>query len=305
MSKKKSIIFMAVSKGAASTEPTEVKRYYGVAPIFVVGVNPNKAELGKFYGREITEDPIYVGTTKIGPQDNQAEVPQIRLDFMVKTDAEKCGIELLSKVTIYVAKAFKYNKDGSKVKVIDKYGRTAWATIEEAKAKTVPQYKSGPAHLDADYRPCYIGEDELTEFIINYLNIPSVERYNNDTKSFVMSSTPEESEARLDKVESYFSGDISELKEIIALQPNNKVKVMFGVKTTEENKQYQTVFTHMFLKNHVSDYTRLFKEVKQSQDNGAYGSVTFFEGLLKEYTIEPTPVSAPTEAAAPVSTPWG
>lgn len=296
---------MAMSKGTQSNEPTEVKRYQGVASVFVIGVNPTKAELSKLYGREITEDPIYVSTTKIGPQDNQVEVPQIRFDFMVKTDADKCnGIDLTTKVAIYVAKAYKYNKDGSKVKVIDKYGRTAWATPEEVKNKTIPQYKNGPAHLDVDFRPLYIGEDELTEFIISYLNIPSVEKYNSDTKTFVMSDTPEESEARLDKVDNYFSGDISEIKEIIAMQPNNKVKVMFGIKTTEENKQYQAAFTHMFLRNHISDYSRLFKEIKQSQDNGAYVNVSFYEGLLKEYSVEPTPMVAPASTATP-ATPWG
>lgn len=304
MKEKKSVVLMAVSKGVASTEPSEAKRYYGVAPVFILGVNPTKAELSKIYGREITDDPIYVGNTKVGPQDNQVEVPQIRLDFIVKTDDTKCGIEMINKITIYVAKAFKYNKDGSKVKVIDKYGRTAWPTIEEVKTHAIPQYSSGPAKIDADYRPCYIGEDDLTELIINYLNIPGVERYNAETKSYVPSTNPEESEARLDKIDDYFTGDVSELKEIINLQPNNKVKVMFGIKTTEENKQYETTYTHMFLKNHISDYSRLYKEIEQSQASGAFKNVTFLPGNLKEFVVESSTFTPPTATEAP-KTPWG
>ena len=37
--------FMAFSSGRESTEGGEIKKYIGVAPVFVLAVNPNKAEL--------------------------------------------------------------------------------------------------------------------------------------------------------------------------------------------------------------------------------------------------------------------
>ena len=45
--------FMAVAAGRESTEGSAVKRYIGVAPVFVLTVNPSKEELEKIYGVEI------------------------------------------------------------------------------------------------------------------------------------------------------------------------------------------------------------------------------------------------------------
>ncbi|MDQ9822852.1 hypothetical protein RFZ44_05690, partial [Acinetobacter sp. 163] len=74
------------------------------------------------------------------------------------------------------------------------------------------------------------GEEELTKFIKAYLNIPNVMKYVNNT--WVMVDNPEDCEARLEHIEDYFKGNFKELREVIALQPNNRVKVLFGVKTT-------------------------------------------------------------------------
>lgn len=57
-----------------------------------------------------------------------------------------------------------------------------------------------------------------------------------------------DAEARLDKIENYFKGDYSELREAISLQPKNRVKGLFGVRTTEDGKQYQAVYVQKFLK---------------------------------------------------------
>ena len=189
-------------------------------------------------------------------------------------------------------KEYRFNKDKTKVQVIDKYGRTAWVTIEQAKAKEIPVYTNGPANLDADYRPCFVGEEELTNFIKAYLNIPNVMKYVD--KKWVMVDNPEDCVARLDNIEKYFSGDYSELREVISLQPNNKVKLLFGVKTNDEGKQYQAVFTQMFLKNGVTDYSRLAKELEDRKAAGAYPTTEFFVGDLKEYTMETTDFSSPT-----------
>ena len=41
---------MAVSTGAKSTEGATIKRFKGVASVYVRGVSPDKATLVKFYG---------------------------------------------------------------------------------------------------------------------------------------------------------------------------------------------------------------------------------------------------------------
>ena len=306
--KKTNFAFMAFSKGTESTEGSVVKRYQGVGSVFVLAVNPNKAELEKLYNTQLENDPEYLGEVEVG--EDKHKVQNVRLDFIVKTDPEKCGgIEFITKVTFFIRKEYRYNRDNTKVQVIDKYGRTAWVTVEQAKAHEIPMYKNGPANLDKDYRPCFYGEEELTNFLKAYLNIPNVMKYVNNT--WVMVDKPEDCEARLESISEYFKGNFKELRDAISLQPNNKVKVLFGVRTTDDNKQYQAVYTQMFLKNNITDYSKLDADLQDRKAAGAYPTTEFVVGDLREYNVEATnfsnaPASGdmpfpPTEAGG---TPW-
>ena len=60
--------FMAFSKGTVSTEGNVVKRYVGVAPVFVLAVNPDKAELEKLYNTQLENDPEYLGEVEVGEE---------------------------------------------------------------------------------------------------------------------------------------------------------------------------------------------------------------------------------------------
>ena len=304
---------MAFGQGQVSSEGGSIKRYIGVASVFVLGVNPLKEELEKFYGRTLENAPEYVGEVEIGGN----KVPQVRLDFIVKADPEKYldatnqPLNFVSKVSLFIRKAYRYNKDNTKVQVIDKYGRTAWVTVEQAKAHEVPVYSNGPANIDKNYRPAYVGEEELIKFLIAYLNIPSCQRYVDG--KWVMNDADKlsDSEASLEHIEDYFKGDFSELKTIIGYQPNNKLKVLFGVRNTDDNKQYQTVYTRMFLKNGVTDYSKLDKDVKETQNSGALSTSEFDCTELHEYVVESTNFGeggvgdAPFPPPAGGNTPWG
>ena len=280
---------MAFGKGTTSSEGTSIKRYVGVASVFVLGVNPLKEELEKFYGRTIENAPEYIGEAEVG----DTKVPQVRLDFIVKADPDKylddadAPINFVNKVSIFLRKAYRYNKDQTKVQVIDKYGRTAWVTIEQAKAKEIPVYSNGPANIDKNYRPAYIGEEELIKFLIAFLNIPSCQKYIDGKWVMNDAGVLADSEASLDHIEDYFKGDVSELKTILSYQPNNKVKVLFGVKE-DDGKQYQTAYSRNFLKNGTNDYSRLDKEVKEVQNSGALANVVFDFTDLHEYVVEST-----------------
>ena len=285
---------MAFGQGQISTEGSGVKRYIGVASVFVSGVNPLKEELEKLYGRTLDNAPEYVGETDI----NGTKVPQVRIDFIVKADPDKYldannqPLNFVSKVSLFLRKAYRYNKDNTKVQVIDKYGRTAWVTIEQAKAHEIPIYSNGPANIDKDYRPAYVGEEELIKFLIAYLNIPSCQRYIDGKWVLNDADKLSDSEAQLEHIEDYFKGDFSELKTIIGYQPNNKIKVLFGIRTTDDNKQYQTVYTRMFLKNAVSDYSKLDQDVAQTKESGALTSSEFDCTELHEYVVESTSFSS-------------
>ena len=286
--KKVDFTFMAFSKGMESKESNKIARYIGVGSVFVLTVNPNKAELEKLYNTQLENDPEYLSEIEVG--EDKHKVQNVRLDFIVKTDADRCsGIEFTTKVAFFIRKEYRYNRDQTKVQVIDKYGRTAWVTIEQAKAHEIPVYKNGPANIDKDYRPAYHGEEELTKFIKAYLNIPNVMKYVNNT--WVMVDNPEDCEARLEHIENYFKGDFKELRDVIALQPNNKVKVLFGVRTTDDNKQYQAVYNQMFLRNITTDYSKLDADLQERKAAGAYPTTEFTVGELKEYNVEATDFS--------------
>lgn len=303
---------MAIAQGSESKEFVR-KLYIGVAPVYVVAVNPNKEMLSKFYDTNIEEEPEYISESTVGIGDDETKVPQVRIDFLTMTNPEKSnGIEMKSKITFFLKKAVRYNRDKSKVQVVDKYGMFAWPSIEEAKNNQIPQYSNGPATLDKDYRPAYVGEEELTNFIKQYLNIPnpSYGYIDKNTGERVVRVLPnlDDALARLDNIDSYFKGDFKELESVLKLQPKNMVKTMFGVRTTDDNKEYQAVYTQMFLKNSITDYSRLDKDLKSRKDAGAYPTTEFSIEPLHEYKVEATdfskPVDTPFESPSEVKGPW-
>ena len=284
----KNFSFMAFGKAQVSKEATEIKRYTGVGSVFVVGVNPSKAELEKLYDRELDKDPEYL-TEKDG-------VTSARIDFIIKTDpTAKCsnGIELLTKFSMFIRNEYRFNKDKTKVQVIDKYGRTAWVTKEQAKNHEIPVYKNGPANIDKDYRPAYVGEEDITNFLKLFLGISNVEKWVKNEATgrrevVGLVDNPQDCECRLENIEDYFKGKFNEIKDAINLMPNNKIKVLFGVRTTDEGKQYQDVYTRKFLSNTVSVYDKLAEDVQTNKDNGAYPNTEFVVADLQEYIVQAT-----------------
>lgn len=306
----KNFSFMAFASGSESTEGGSIKRYVGVAPVYVLAANPNKAEMEKLLNITMDNAPEYVSETE---KADGSKVPSVRITFIVLPDAAKVGMEVSPiSVSMFLRKEHRMNKDNTKIQVIDKYGRTAWPTLEEAKAHATTLTKADgstyEAKIDKDYRPAYVGEAELVEFLKCYLNIPNINVYNSKTGEWSENPKKNECEAMLECIDSYFKGDFTELQNILKLQPNNKVKMLFGVRTTDDNKQYQAVYTQKFMKNNVTDYSKLDKEIQDRKDAG-YLTDTHYEVCdFKEYVVESTDLSStaamPFPAADAGSTPW-
>ena len=119
MGNKLNYSFMAFASGKVSTEVAEVKRYIGVAPVYVKAVNPTKKQLEAIYNTTIENEPSYLS-------EDENKVKQARIDFVVVTDAEKCGIEMTTEVTFFIKNDVRYNRDKTKIQVINKYGETTW-----------------------------------------------------------------------------------------------------------------------------------------------------------------------------------
>lgn len=303
---------MAFSKGNESTEGIQFTRWIGMASVFVKGLNPTKSELESFYGREFEKDPVY--TKEV--ERNGVMVPQIALDFMVVADPEKHKtkdgnpIDFKSRVTIYLVRNYRTNRDGNKYLIIDKYGRTAWATKDEIDNGQIPMYANGPARIDAGYHVAYEGEEDLINFLRAYLNITPCDKYVDKKWVMLEPDKLSDCESSLEHIEDYFKGDIRELKEILGYQPNNKVKVCFGIRTVNDGgpnqgKQYQTAYSKSFLKNNASNYSKLDEEIQAAKARGSYSDTEFDTRELHPYDVVSSDLSTTEKKEQPkTQSPW-
>lgn len=271
-----------ITKGQETKEFVQ-KLYTGVGVCKVLAINPDNATLKKYH-QYVNEDeePNYLGKTTIQVNGADKEVNQMRVTFLIATVPEKNnGIELTTQLSFFLNEQYRVGSQSGKLQVIDKYGRTAWVTKEDFDKKAIPMYKNGPANIDKDYRPCYIGEAELTAFIKTYLGIPNVEKWENH-KVVGLIDNPETAECRLDNIANYFKGDISEIKEVPTYQPNNTVRVLFGVKTTD-NGLRQVTYSNMVLSINNKNYDRLKAEIDNRKSNGGLSTTEFEYTDLHEY----------------------
>ena len=291
MNNKKNFLFMAFSKGQVSTEAAEVKKYVGVGSVSVLAVNPTKAQIKELMGYEPQEEPVYVGEQEIDGK----KVNYARVDFIVKVDNDKHGIDYVGRMTYFIRNQYRKGSQSGKYMVLDNYNNSAWATEETIKSNGQVVYSNGPAKLIGKYRPAYVGEYELTNFIRHYLVIGSggdtngynyvngtwVEKTGDELKDCECSFTPEE-------IQAMFKGDFSAVKNAIALQPTNKLKVLFGVRTTDDGKEYQDIYTNCVLRNNATSVSKLQEAVEEAKNNGGLSNRYYEFGELKEYKVTAT-----------------
>lgn len=280
--------FLAIGKTQESTETQKFKKYVGVGSSFVVAVNPTKKELDAIMGYESANEPEYLVDTDRGKE--------ARITFVVKTDPNVCnGIEMANRIMFTLRNAPAYNQDETKVQVIDKYGNVTWTDVETAKAGSKILTKNGnPAKIADSYRMACVGEADLIGFLKAYLCVGDAFNYING--SWVLKDNAEDYLFGLEHIKDYFTGDFSEIKEAIALQPNNKVKLLYGVRTTDEGRQFQTVATRngMVLHNSAGSnaLARLEKELANAKEAGSYSSTEFKVQELAEYNVKATDLSS-------------
>lgn len=295
---------MAIARGNESKEAQEFKRYTGVAPVFIKAINPNKKEYEVLFNTTLDEAPNYLGTVE--DQDGNS-FKSARIQLVFQPDTEKIGFEMpLITMALFLQDRPKVGATSGKTQVIDKYGRTAWATDEELAAHAIPVYKNGPADIDKDYRPAYVGEEELMEFVKAYLCIPNVTTWDAENRKMIPNTKvkPEECECRFDNLDKVFKGDFSEIKDALGFQPTNKVKVLLGVRTdVETGKLYQAVYTRKFLRNASNNYSSLDKEVqemiKNAAENGRTLNTEYDVAPVHEYAVAATTFQPTSETAAP------
>lgn len=294
---------MAIAKGTTSKEAQEFKKYIGITPVTIKAINPSKQKYEELFNTTLEESPVYFGTM----EDNDGNTVQnARVQIIFQPDNEKIGFEMpYITMNIFLQNRPRVGANSGKTQVVDEYGRFAWVSPEELTTHSIPMYKNGPANISKNYRPAYVGEEDLMEFIKEFLCIPSIDIWDSFQKKMVLNTKikPEECECRFDNFDKVFKGDFSEILEALAFQPLNKIKILLGVRTDKNNgRLYQTVYTRRFLRNASIAYSVFDKEIKSNIENAAAnGRIldTEYEAVpVHEYSVTPT-VFTPTEAPAP------
>ena len=293
-----------------------IKRFVGVGTVKVLAFNPTMEEWNKITGGNLQKEPEYTSVSADG-------IKQARITLLVQPDPAKTmdGSNPVIPINFFLKKLPIKGTNSGKYQIIDIYGRTAWATEDDIKEKKIPVYSNGPADIDADYRRIVSGEGPITDFAKALLVIPAYRYKDRKTGAIITNPNPSECEARLNNILAVFEGDFSEIKKIIMeYQPNNMVKVLFGVKTTPEGKEYQDVFMDCFLSANNPSNLAFAKKLAELQrggihtyDNTYFGDYnpdgTLITNDLRERVVTPTEFTekeggeAPAPAVAPVAAP--
>ena len=265
------------------------KLYTGIGLIKAKTVCPDKNEITELTGREPQYDISYCSTIDVDGK----SVKFTRVTFFVDVfnkEVKNC------RLTFKLTRVPMISKSG-KIKVIDKYGRTAWVTNDELKAHKIPVFSNGKlARISPDYRPLFKGEENLELFIRALLNLKDADVWDDTTKTFVMREGDDlaKAEGLLEFPDKLFNNDFSELRNIVKLATANTVKALFGVKTGTDGRQYQDIFVDKFVKtvrsekNTYSDFETALNEAKSI---GKYPQSEFQVCPFIEYTVEATDFS--------------
>ena len=279
---------MGFGKITESTDVAGFKKYIGVGNFKVLAVNPNAAELSTIYNTSIDKEPEYLGTSEVSVAGQTKTFKQIRLDFFVQTVEDKNdGIKMIDKVSFFLVDCPQYNRDGSKVRVLNKYGENAWISKDLVAKGEVDQNMRW--YNTEGMKTALIGEVEVLEFLKAWLGIP-VRTWRQDGVTHEIEN-PDDARAGLEKIKTYFSGNVAELKNLVKAMPEQMVKILFGVKTTDQGREFQDAFNRMFLKYRNNNFSYLKAQVEDAQDNGAYPNTKFEVVKLKEYEVGATDFS--------------
>ena len=276
------------------TENSNFKLYTGVCPVKVIAINPTKKELETIYGREYKDEPVYTSEVEVNVGTEKKKVKQGRVEFIVKNEE----LNIISRMNFFLEDAYIMGSNTGKYRIIDNYGNEAWATPEEIKAGTVPVNKNGKtAKIDKNYRLQKRGEIELISFIRNLLGIKSSHNYVDN--EWVLIPDPSKAYCSIENLDAIFNGNVTELRPIVNLAQNNQVKVLFGVRTTSEGKNYQSIYERYTEKANVqidattNTYVRFKNAIEERKAQGALQSFTFTFGDIQEFEVSGTTFKKP------------
>lgn len=235
--------------------PKEVKsytKYVGLFNSFVVAVNPNKSELEKLLNATIDKDPEYTGNN------NETGAKRVTLSFWLKE--ENTGN--LFNVRFNLEDTVVESKTG-KTQFINNIGTTSYA---EDKSK-VPDFLTENGRT---VRPAKRGEELLYKFLRSWLNnLP----YDDPSTDLT-----------LDDWKGVINGNVKELRAAISNFSTQTVGALATVRTADDGKEYQAVYSYEFLPTYAlksyiegkKSYKSVDKFIEKVSDKD-YGCKDYYE----------------------------
>lgn len=292
----KNFNFMAFGKVKESTDAATFKAYTGYDNCYLAGVNPTMQERNDLLNANSEKAPEYTGV-----DDNGKKTATVAMYLRPESLKEE---NVVIPAFFFLTEDYRWNKDHTKVQVIDKYGYSGWATEEQVKTHAPLLSSNGNnLRITTEYRPAYQGEIALVEFIKNFLNIDELLVYKNNVWTVDSSLNKADCECYLDTAK-LFKGDFSEVKSIVTFAPNNRVKVVMGVRTTSEGNVRQAVYTQKTLRSSSATANNIFKEIMERKSNGGLSTTEFDNAPIHVYEVKATTFVPKEENAATTVDPF-
>jgi len=205
-------------KKRESNNLPDFKKFVGLFEATVVAINPTIEEYKDLLNIELKEESKaaeYLGTSEEGNT-------TLRVDFWLEEVKNQDKL----KVTFYLEDKEKTNKDETKVQYINTVGVCSWA----ADVNDLPNW-----FIKRDYRPAYVGEEELYNFLRCWLGALDYR----ETETIL--------EIEWKKL---MKGNVKDLKSEIGGEWCTNVVALATIKTVVKDgdaKEYQGVYNKAFL----------------------------------------------------------
>jgi hypothetical protein len=190
---------MPVSGSSDNSQLAPLDKFVGLENFKILAVNPTLQQL-EALGFNFKKEPEYTGTDDDGNR-------QIRIDFVLNNDPEEGEPEISGIASFYVVEKNRISSTG-KTNVCNYHGQFTWLEDINAIPDNMQWFK--PEGIRAAYQ----GEEFLVGMLRNFCNVGK------------------DGEMYIAETEALFSGNVSEIEEIVNSTPDNKVRMLCTVKRT-------------------------------------------------------------------------
>lgn len=233
-------------------EVRSYQKYVGLFNANVIAVNPTKDELGTLLGTTIEKEPEYEGSN------NETGAKRVTVSFWLKEET----VGNLFNVRFNIEDTVVESKTG-KTQFINNIGNTSYAVDKS----TIPSFITDNGR---EVRPAKKGEELLYKFLRAWLS----------NLNYEDSST----ELSMDW-KKLISGKVTELRDAISDFKDQTICAMATVRTADDGKEYQGVYSYEFLPNYAlacftgqknKNYKAVDKFIERVSD-AEYGCKDYFE----------------------------